>query len=424
MFRKIFIYTLVSFVFPFWIAAERRPMTLEDVMNFQHINLHQVQLSHDGSWMAYTAAPDRGDGYGEVISADGQIQYRVERGNAPQFSADGRWLLFVRRPYHKELEQANRNNRPNDSSLLLNLNSMDETEYADVRHARFSESGPFLFIHHAFKEDSLLTDEQNEALREAGSDLFVLNLENRQERTLSFVDTWTVDSLATSLVFTRKDTISNNNGLYYLSLENLELEKVPLDTTGTAKFSRFTWFEQQSQLAFMRAEDLEEDTLETAELKFWHSAMEEPEIFLSQEDAPEGYFLPFDNRLEWTRDGSKLYIGFRPERFAAKPEKEPVFESVIDSLRQDAAVDVWHVNDPLIKTHEKESWNRISKQNLISVFHLDDRKMVQLACEWYHNVQTAPTGDHVLVSSCTPLRNANHLGGMVSRCLCNELVFR
>ncbi len=402
MFRKLFVYTLVSCVFSLWVAAERRPMTLEDVMNFHHLSMHQVQLNQDGSWLAYTAVPDRSDGYGEVVSADGQTRHRIDRGHVPQFSADGRWLLFLRRPPLKEMEEASQNNRPNDSALLLDPNSGEEVEYAEVRNARFSESGSFFFLHHAFKEDTLLTEEQNKALREAGSDLFILNMENRQERTLPFVDSWTIDSLATSLVFTRKDTIIDNNGLYYLPLENLGLKKIPLDTIGKAKFSRFAWYEKMSQLAFMRAEDLEEDTLETAELKFWHPDKDQPEIFLSQADAPEGYFLPFDNRLEWTRDGSKLYFGFRPERFAAKPENKPVFESVVDSLQQDAAVDVWHANDPIIKTHEKESWSRISRQNLMSVFHFDDRKVVWLACERYHDVQTAPTGDHVLVSSARP----------------------
>ncbi len=402
MFRKLFVYTLVSCFFSLGIAAERRPMALEDVMNFHHINMHQVQINHDGSWMAYAAEPDRGDGFGEAVSDDGQNRYRIERGHTPQFSINGQWLLFIRHPAVKEEEDASQNNRPNDGALLLDLLDGEQREYTDIHHARFSDSGTFLFLHHAFTEDTLLTDEQNKALKEAGSALHIMNLESHQEKTLQFVDTWTIDSLATSLLFIRKDTLNDNNGLFYLSLKDLNLEPAALDTIGQAKFGNFTWYEEYSKLAFMRAEDLEKDTVETAELKFWHPGMDEPETFLHQADAPKGYFLPFDNRLEWTRDGSRLYFGFRPERFAAKPEREQVFESVIDSLRQNAAVDVWHLNDPLIKTHEKKSWSRISRQNLISVFHLDERKKVQLACERYHDVQPAPAGDNVLISTAQP----------------------
>ncbi len=402
MFKKLVVYIILSFFCFIWIAAERRPMTLEDVMNFHHISLHQIQLNHDGSWMAYTAAPDHGDGYGEAVSSDGQTRHMVERGHAPRFSADGRWLLFVRRPPQKELNAATPNNRPNDESYLLNLDSGEEKEYADVRLARFSESGSFLFVHHAFTEDTLLNEDQNKALKEAGSELYILNIENQQERTLQFVDSWSVDSLATSLVFVRKDTLKNNNGLFCLALDELNSQPLALDTVGQGKFGNFTWHQELSKLVYMRAEDIEEDTLETAKVKYWNTRLDEPETFLTQEDAPEGYFLPFDNRLEWTGDGSRLYFGFRPERFAANPKPDQVFDSVIDSLRQKTAVDIWHVNDPLIKTHEKESWSRISRQNLISVFHLEDRNMVRLACETYHNVQTAPTGDYVLVSSSRP----------------------
>ena len=383
-------------------ADEPRPMTLDDVMNFHHINMHQVQINSDGSWVAYAAGPDRGDGYAAVVSADGQIVHEVERGATPRFSAGGRWVLFTQKPPLAETEAAPRGEKPNDGAVLLDLRDATRMEYKNVANLRFSESREWMFLQHVFVKDTLLSDEQNEKLGEAGRDLRIRDLENGLERVLPFVDAWTIDSLATTLVFTRKDTLEANNGLYYFPLDEWLADPLPLDTVGKAKFSRFTWHGKSSQLAYMRAEDLEKDTLETAQLHYWQPSADPAEVLLTQVDAPEGYFLPFDNRLEWTRDGRRLYVGFRPERFAAQPEEEKTYESELDSLRQEAAVDVWHGNDPLIKTHEKESWNRISRQNLLSVYHLDDRQLLLLACEEYHNLQTALTGDHALVSSSRP----------------------
>jgi dipeptidyl aminopeptidase/acylaminoacyl peptidase len=383
-------------------ADTPRPMTLEDIMNFHHIHMQSVQVNGDGSWVAYSAGPDRGDGYGEVISSNGQVAYRIDRAERPQFAANGHHAMFTLRPPLAEVEAASRDNRPDNDAVLVDLSNGAQTVFEHIRQWRFSESGNFLFIHHTYVEDTLLTDEQNKKLKEAGTDLRILETESLTELVLPFVDSWTPDSLATTLVFTLKDTLEAVNGLYYFPLNELTAEPRPLDTLDTAKFSHFTWHGQSSRLAYMRALDLEKDTIETATLKVWQPGNASPETLLSQDDVPEGYFLPYDNRLEWTRNGERLYFGFRPGRFAAKPEEKKSYASVLDSLRQDAAVDIWHGDDPLIKTHEKESWNRISRQNLLSVYHLPDRRFVQLATTEVPNLQTASTGDHALATSSLP----------------------
>ena len=383
-------------------AEERRAMTLEDIMNFHHIHMQGLQISGNGSWVAYSASPDRGDGYGEVISADGQVTYRIDRAEWPQFSADDLWAMFTLRPLLVNIEAAPRNNRPDDDAAFINLRSGEQTVFEHVRQWRFSESGNFLFVHHTYIEDTLLTDDQNKQLKEAGTDLRIIETVSRTELVLPFVDTWTTDSLATTLIFTLKDTLDTGNGLYSFTLDELTADPHPLDTLYKAKFSRFTWHGKTSRLAYMRALDLEKDTIESAELKTWKPGDASPETLLSQADAPGGYFLPYDNRLEWTHDGERLYFGFRPERFAARPEETKSFSSVLDSLRQDAAVDIWHGDDPLIKTHEKESWSRISRQNLLSVYHLPESRFVHLATTDIPDLQSAPTGDIALATSSVP----------------------
>ncbi len=384
-------------------ASDRRAMTLEDIMGFHHINMGDVQISADGSWVAYSAAPDRGDGFGMVTDMDARTTFEIKRGERPVFSATGRWVLFNRRPPLARTEAACRSNTPNNDAVLIDLLDGSETVYEDVRYARFSESKDFLMVHHVFVEDTLLTSEQNEKLKEAGSTLVISDLPHNRVRELDFVHSFSLDSLANTLVYIRKDTVDDRSGLYCLSLDELSARPQVLDTLGTAKFGNFTWHGKSSLLAFMRAEDLEKDTAETAVLKLWDPGTTSlPNILLEQNDVPEGYFLPFDNRLEWTLDGERLYVGFRPERFAAQQKKEEGYDSELDSLRQQAAVDVWHGKDPLIKTHEKESWSRLSRQNLMSVYHLADGRLVPLACEEIHNLHTAPTGDHVLISSSRP----------------------
>jgi len=397
MFTGIFYFFVLSSA-----AQQGRPMTLEDIMDFHHIHNHSVQINRDGSWVAYAAWPDRGDGYGILVSANGRTEHTILRGESPRFSSSGQWALFTRRPSFEETEGKPASQRPNNGAVLVRTADGSMIAFDDVQQGRFSEHRDLLFVHHAFVEDTLLTDEENEQLKEAGTPLLIRDLDVGVERTIDFVHSWTLDSLATTLVFTMKDTLESVNGLYAFSLADLYAEPMPLDTAGKAKFGGFTWFEGTSTLAYMRAEDLEKDTVETAALYLWHPGDASPLPVIARDDAPTDYFLPFDNRLQWALDGERLFFGLRPVRFAAQPEAEKEFTSVLDSIRHGAEVDIWHGEDPLIKTHEKNVWRQVQRQHLMSVYHLADDRIVWLADEEVNQVQVATTGDHVVITSSRP----------------------
>jgi len=381
-------------------AQERRAMTLEDVMGFHHIDSRTI--NHDGSWVAYAASPDRGDGYGVLVSADGRREHEVPRGVSPRFSDGGGWVLFTQIPPFAETEGVRAADRPNNDAVLIRTSDRQETLFEDVRQARFSERQDFLFVHHQVVENEELSDEENEKLQDAGAPLYVEDLQRNTATTLYFVDSWTVDSMATTLVFTKKDTLEANNGLYALSLDDLAGDIREIDAGDQMKFNRFTWFNQEPRLAYTREEDTDEKTEETAALFTWRPGDESPEQLLSQEDAPEGYFLPFDNQLSWTNDGERLFFGFRPDRFAAVAEEEPAYVSELDSIQAQAEIDIWHGEDPYIKTHERQMWNQVRRQNLISVFHMQDQRVVQLADEDLEDVRPATAGDYVIARTVQP----------------------
>ena len=381
-------------------AQDKRAMTLEDIMNFHH--MQSPVLSHDGKWVAYSASPDRGDGYGVLVSSDSKKEYMVERGENPRFSARGRWILFTQKPPFSETEGRPASERPNDAAILIRTSDGSQTVFSDVRRSTFSTLGQFLFIHRHTLEDTTLSKDKNEMIKKAGTPLLVKNLEKDQQVTLPFVDSWTVDSLSSSLVFTMKDTLESNNGLYYLSLRDLFSSPGVIDTTGKGTFSRFAWYEKESMLAYIRAEDPGKDTVETAAVYAWQMNLAAPDQLLAQNNSPEGFFLPFDNRLEWSNDGKRLFFGFRPERYAVKPDQKGSYASVLDSIQQRAEIDIWHGEDPLIKTHEKAIWNETSGQNLLSVFHLNERKVIQLADEVVTDVQPSPEGDFVMAWTIVP----------------------
>ena len=375
-------------------------MTLEDVMNFRQIQYTAV--SHDGNWVAYSVSPDRGDGFGVLVSADKRREYIIERAERPEFSLSGNWVLFTKKPLLADTEGKAASERPKDKAVLISTRDGSQTEYNDVKESAFTTSGKFMFIHHQFVADTSLTKEQNDKLRKAGTSLYIKELESGNQTTLPFVNSWTVDSLSTSLVFAVRDIIDRNNGLYHLSLSDINSVPVAIDTTGNPKFGTFTWYHKESRLAYMRAQEMEKDTVETGTLFIWQTNQSDSGPLVTQDNSPDGYFLPYNNNLSWSMDGKKLFFGFRPNEYAAKASGNKRYASVLDSIQQQAGIDIWHGEDLLIKTHEKVIWNQTNRQNLISVIHLDENKIVQLADKEITDAQPSGEGNFVLASTFLP----------------------
>ena len=136
-------------------SAGARPVELTDLMRFR--TLHDPVISDDGSWMAYEARPDRGDGEVVARSTDGADVHRVERGASPQITADGAWMGALVRPTLEEREKATEDGEGEDGGpktgfALLATGDGAVTTRERVKAFAFSDDGRWLALHHHEEE--------------------------------------------------------------------------------------------------------------------------------------------------------------------------------------------------------------------------------------------------------------------------------
>jgi dipeptidyl aminopeptidase/acylaminoacyl peptidase len=366
-------------------GQQTRAMTLEDLLNFK--SMGNTFLSDDGRWMAYEIKMERNDGYGMIVATNKSAEFKIERGEKPVFSSDSRWAVYTQVPPIAESENKPASEKPGSHAVLVNLQNGNQTVFEEIRSVRFSNNSKYLIIHHRVKNDSLLTKSQNDKLKKAGTELKLVKLADLRTESIPFVEAWTIDSLSKNLVYVLKDTLKDNNGLYFRHVSAPDFSANVIDTTGHYQFGSFAWYEKRSVLAYMKAADEEKPKTESAELYLLDVGMELPQLLVTQNEAPDGQYLPFDNTLTWSNDGKRLFFGFRLKQFSSVVSEKSDFAGVIDSLRSLAAVDIWHVNDPRIKTNEKASWNQRRRQNLLAVIHMDDNRIIPLANEEIPMVQ-------------------------------------
>ena len=92
-------FALLTVSLPALVAGEvvgqsggKRPVTHDDYDRFP--SLRSTTYSRDGSWMAYSLQPAKGDGVLHIREVDGDKSYEFERGERVTFSHDGKRAIF------------------------------------------------------------------------------------------------------------------------------------------------------------------------------------------------------------------------------------------------------------------------------------------------------------------------------------------
>lgn len=392
--------------------AQNRQLTFEEIMRWEDIS--DEEISDDGRWLAYSVWPDRGDGEVRVRSVDGENAYTLERGDNPSLSADGNWVAAYREvPFKSELNDEE--DGPVRGMYLLNTESGNIQEIDSVASFSFSEDGRWLAVRRMLADSVEEAYSDNDHLG-APLDLVALGADRRYR--LPFVDGMTFDSTATRLAYTVVDTSGEENGLY---VRNLSDAGSPRTVAGgeDSYFANLTWDHDTGRLAFTAAVLDSAYRAGTADLMAWNAESEELDTLVDGEEVPEQWWLRSDNDLDWTHDGERLFFGVMDRELveADLPGQEEEQEKEVYDMEQileEKGVDVWHWDDPLIKTHERETWNQRKNRLYRAVYHLERGEYVQLATEEVPDVEANHDPEVTLASSDVPYRKQMTWDGFYS----------
>ncbi|MBN1274590.1 MAG: S9 family peptidase [Candidatus Aminicenantes bacterium] len=399
----------------------QKTLTFQDIMKFREI--HHPCLSEDGTWLAYELRPDRGDSEARVCRLQDGKNISIARGSRPVFSKDNGWLAAVIRPKAVDMFKPAKK-RPKQGMVLLNLKIEGLISVENVKEFAFSEDSRWaaylLFETEKEPEKKNEAKEEEKAAEKApqktgrsGTELVLRNLESSSENRFKGVLSFAFDPGSEFLALSVAHSDGVENGLYLVSL-NDEASARPLAAQKNGLYSNLTWDEGGTKLAFLVGNDpkITGDPLK-AGLWIWEKGSEKPMTAVPPGNVIEGWVIPEKNNLTWTKDGQRLFFGFKPEEFleispAEKKEKEEeVKEQDLfdpDKILGERGVDVWHWNDPYIIPHQKEMWPRIKDKTFLSVYHYSERRLVRLADKELPDIYPTETRDYVLGISDVPYR--------------------
>ena len=356
--------------------------TFEDVMQFDDIKT--PVMSADGSWVAFGVWPELGDGEVRITSANGRTTHTIERGERPQLSKNGLWAGAIVKPPAIEAENADKD-APKNGLKLLNTQSGETLEFENVQNFSFSNDGEWAIIHHHQTEEVEKGEFDNPHI---GTPVRLVRLSESDDRWIPFVNASAIDSTSSYFAYSTVDTSATENGFFAIDLTSGSVSSQKILGMENSTYENLTWDHKNARIAFTATllDTTQDFRPFDASIVTWNAFDGKPESLILPDDINDGYRLRSANSLTWTHDGNRLFFTVQEAAMVALDEMESEKDSVtaenlydLDRILSGVEGAVWHTDDPMIKTHEKQTWESRKNHQYAAVYHLDEQRLVQLA---------------------------------------------
>ncbi|HVQ40377.1 MAG TPA: hypothetical protein VMS31_22740, partial [Pyrinomonadaceae bacterium] len=222
--------------------------------------------------------------------------------------------------------------------------------------------------------------------KEYGSDLVLRNTADGNERKFNDVLDYTLSKDAKTLVYTVSAKKEEGNGVYAVAPQTDGSPQVLL--SGKGKYQKLTWDEDQTQLAFIS--DKDDASAKQPKFKVFHwargGALAAEAVSTSSTDFRKDLVVSERANLNFSFDGSRLFLGVAPP---PEPEKNPDEETPAD---EKVVVDLWHWKDDYVQPIQRIRAEQDRNRSYRAVYHVKDKKFVQLADETMENVSPSNDG--------------------------------
>lgn len=388
-------------------------LTFEDVMKFEDIN--SPVISSQGNWIAYGVWPDRGDGKVVVQHTSKNDSYELELGASPKIAHNENWVVAYRNVSLVQ-ELKTKKDKPKKGLSILNLRNGEIQELDSISTYLLSNDGNWLATKQYQSKEIQNLKHKNKKL---GSSVTLWDLDNNESIELDFVSEMSFDSLSNYFTYSVIDTSGEMNGLYIYDLETTE--KGTINASADGYYSNLTWDPKTPQIAFTKASFDSNYVDSDASLHIWNAVNSNLRTLVLPDDIKDGWALRSNNSLQFEQSYQtgtpRLYFGLMPQDMVdlitKKDEKDDdeIDIYAVDEIVEDRGMDLWHGDDPRIKTHEIVTFNGRKNRTYTAVYHLNDDNWIQLADLEMPFIQISDGDKYVMGNTDEPyLRDITHEG--------------
>ena len=222
--------------------------------------------------------------------------------------------------------------------------------------------------------------------KEYGSNLILRRLSDGNERTFADVLEYTFSKDAKNLIYTVSSKKEETNGIFSVTPQT---DSAPVALLkGAGKYLKFAWDEKQTQLAFIS--DKDDASAKQPKFKVYHWLRSQPAAVEVVSNATPGFTPAFvvseKASLNFSYDGLRLFTGSAPP-----PDAEPDPNNAVPD-EEKVAVDLWHWKDDYVQPIQRVRAVSDRDRSYRGVWHIEEKKFVQLGDSTMENVNPSPNG--------------------------------
>lgn len=387
--KKISVIFLFLFLIPVSLSAQKKPLNSNVYDEWK--SLGSQVISEDGKWVTYVINPQQGDGWLYIYNVTTGLKDSVARGERAVFSPDCRFLVYQVIPSFAENRQAKKNKPKDDkmpkNNLEIRLMSNNEVIMIPrVKSFRVAEKDSYWMAYLLEKKadesaeknrkgDTTKVTEQVVAKKaktaEAkGTELVIYNPVLKKEYRYQDVIEFVVarDGRSISFVQSIPDTTKVENFKVNVFDTKIEVTAPVFESKGSVK--KLSSDRIGNAVSFI----FSADTSKVRVYDLWLSRNFEKSLKVidkSNKSMPSGWAVSENSNITFSDDGSRVFFGT-----AKKPVKEKE-DTLLDEEKY--KLDIWSWNDDLLQPMQKKQLDQEKKRTWMSVYHLNNGLMFQLA---------------------------------------------
>ena len=396
-------------------TAAKRPLRHTDYDSWKTI-APQV-LSRDGHYLAYGLFPQDGDGELVVLNLSTGAEKRYPAGAIPlapdtadaenpeapppvrsiriSFSSDNKHVVATTFPAKKET-------KGKTGLVIVDLSSGAESRVADVASMQVPENGgPWVAYRKGSKapvavaNPAATNNDNEEDQRRAGGaaapggrqdagDLVLRQLETATERTFEDVSEYSFAKDGKALVYAMVSKNDDANGVYKVAPGDDSAPAALL--AGKGKYTRPTFDRLEKQLVFLS------NHADGKLFKpYWWDRKANSAAELPADGLAPGYVLADRGQASFSYDGTRIYLPAMTEANLARASR-PTPPAASAAGDDKVLADLWHWKDDYIQPMQKVRAAQERIRTYRAVYHIAERKLVQLADPTLPTAQFSDSG--------------------------------
>jgi dipeptidyl aminopeptidase/acylaminoacyl peptidase len=347
-------------------------------------------LSPDGTWLAYGVRRVDEEEELRIRPMDRDTALVVPFGSGVRFSPDSRWLAWLVGVSPSERERLQKENKPvRTDAGLLDLVTGQERAWKEVLSMTFDATGRYLALHGYAPQEP----------RGRGADLQLLDLQTGHVMSFGAVSEYGWSHRGSLLALALATGGAAHNGLQVYDAASQRLRQ--LDGSPSA-YRRLAWRKEAPDLAILRSvEPAGADSTEHTLLAWRGLQGDEAEALVLDPvagGAPDTLVLVGHRQPEWTEDGRRIAMGFRPRSGQAAHGGMPADTVVPDTTKVQAgevelpAVQIWHTSDVRIIPGQQAQQQSDARRTLLTVWTPEGNRIVMVGTALLENATVTKDG--------------------------------